>query len=187
MDRNHHKHRKDNLCSEREIQLGDRAISRLYTRLQEALGQEDEYLLNLSVDDLLQKSWTCKKEWIAQAEVVYQRLHSSIRLADRCQAQQDRVRPNRRVRAGSRRELWEHLAQNMARWLRSHRNRSEVRGGGIRTLVGACRLWLAQGSFWSFTSHWEVFAGDIQAHCAVVNIVTINHCVIYLETEIKGY
>jgi len=80
VDRNDHKHRKLNLCSERELQLSDRVISRLYRRLQGALGQEDEYLLSLSVEDLLSKSWTYKKEWVAQAEVVHQRLQSSIRL-----------------------------------------------------------------------------------------------------------
>jgi len=99
---------------------------------------------------------------------------------DRHQAHQDRIQQNRRVRAGRRRVLQEHLAQNTTRWLRGHRIRSEILGDELRGYLELAVFRLVHGSFWSFTSRWEVFAGDVKVDCAVVNIVTINNCVIYL-------
>jgi hypothetical protein len=59
--------------------LGDRAINRLFRRLEGSLGQEDKYLCRVPLDSLLQKSWAYEKEWIAQAHVVHQRLQDSLR------------------------------------------------------------------------------------------------------------
>jgi hypothetical protein len=73
-NRNETLHQQENIISQTHEEALHRRIQRLHEELtQQPLSTEDSYLGNISLPDLIKKSWTYKSEWCRSATVVLNR------------------------------------------------------------------------------------------------------------------
>lgn len=104
-DHNDHKHKLDNRCTDQEQWAGDRKIKRLYRRLECNLLWEDEFICRQPLEELLQKSWAYRREWLSQATVISNRLYKYLRCAEARQHTRAQSQLDRRRRATRSREM----------------------------------------------------------------------------------
>jgi len=73
-NRNETLHQQENIISQTHEEALHRRIQRLHEELtQQPLSTKDSYLGNISLPDLIKKSWTYKSEWCRSATVVLNR------------------------------------------------------------------------------------------------------------------